>query len=58
VLLQFAKQDFYIAPMSGLELAHAAGDAKELRWYDADHALRSDEARADRATFLGQQLGW
>lgn len=58
VLLQFAKQDFYIAPMSGLELAHAAGDPKELRSYDDDHALRSDEARADRVAFLRSHLGW
>ena len=58
VLLQFAKQDFYIAPMTALELAHAAGEPKELRWYEADHALRSEEARADRTAFLAQQLGW
>lgn len=57
VLLQFAKDDFYIAPMSGLELARAAGPPKELRSYEADHALRAEEARARRAAFLAEHLG-
>lgn len=30
-----------------------AGEPPELCAYEGDHALRSDEARADRAAFLG-----
>jgi pimeloyl-ACP methyl ester carboxylesterase len=56
VCLQFAKGDFYIADMSGLELHHAAGDPKELHAYEADHAMRTPDARADRLTFLRRTL--
>lgn len=58
VLLQFAASDFFIAPMTGLELHRAAGDPKELQSYDADHGVREPKAAADRATFLGRVLGW
>ena len=56
VCLQFAKGDFYIADMSGLELLHAAGDPKELHAYESDHAMRTPHARADRLTFLRRTL--
>ena len=52
VCLQFARGDFYIADMTGLELHRAAGDPKELHAYPADHAVRVPKARADRETFL------
>lgn len=58
LLLQFARGDFYIADMTGLELRRAAGDSAELRAYDADHAMRVAEARTDRGAFLGRALGW
>ncbi|HSK93217.1 MAG TPA: hypothetical protein VLA76_04065 [Candidatus Angelobacter sp.] len=58
ILLQFARDDFYIAPMSGLELHRAAGEPKEIATYDADHAVRALQARADRTAFLGRALGW
>jgi pimeloyl-ACP methyl ester carboxylesterase len=58
VLLQFARDDFYIADMTGLELHRAAGDPKELHAYQSDHAMRVLEARIDRGTFLGRALGW
>ena len=58
VLLQFARQDFYIAPMTGLELHRAAGESAEMRAYDADHAVRNPDAATDRASFLAGPLGW
>jgi pimeloyl-ACP methyl ester carboxylesterase len=58
VCLQFARNDFFIAAMSGLELLGAAGEPKELHPYDADHGVRDPQAVADRATFLGPILGW
>ena len=56
VFLQFAKRDFYIADMSGLELHRAAGEPKELHAYAADHAMRDPQARVDRTDFLIRSL--
>ena len=56
VCLQFARGDFYIADMAGLELHHAAGEPKELHAYEADHGVRVPQARADRLTFLAEAL--
>jgi pimeloyl-ACP methyl ester carboxylesterase len=56
VCLQFARGDFFIADMTGLELHRAAGDPKEMHAYDADHAVRVPEARADRLAFLRRTL--
>ncbi len=59
VYLQFATDDFYIAPMSWWELHRSAGEPKELSSYPgADHGVRDPEARADRERFLGRALGW
>lgn len=58
VCLQFARNDFYIAAMSGLELHRAAGDPKEMHAYDADHGMRDPQARADRTEFLARTLGF
>ena len=56
VCLQFAKGDFYIAEMGGLELHRAAGEPKELHAYPADHAMRVAHARRDRTDFLVRTL--
>lgn len=56
VCLQFARGDFYIADMTGLELHRAAGEPKEIHAYPADHAVRVPEARADRERFLREHL--
>jgi pimeloyl-ACP methyl ester carboxylesterase len=56
VLLQFARGDFYIADMTGLELHRAAGEPKELHAYDGDHAVRDPQARRDRTAFLARTL--
>ena len=56
VCMQFARGDFFIADMTGLELYRTAGDPKELHAYDSDHAVRLPEARADRLEFLAREL--
>lgn len=56
VLWQFSERDYYIAPMSAVELARAAPGEPEIEWYGADHAMRSARARAARAAFLRRQL--
>ena len=56
LLFQFSRRDFYLAPMSGRELASAAGRDAAIEWYQADHAMRSARARAARATFLRRTL--
>jgi hypothetical protein len=58
-LWQFSNRDFFIAPMSAVELARAAPVDGEPRieWYAADHAMRSAKARAARKTFLRSALG-
>ena len=58
VCLQFARNDFFIAGMSGLELHGAAGEPKALHPYDTEHGVREPQAAADRAAFLGPLLGW
>jgi pimeloyl-ACP methyl ester carboxylesterase len=56
LLLQFARNDFFIAAMTGLELHRAAGEPKEMRAYDADHGVREPQARRDRREFLLKAL--
>jgi pimeloyl-ACP methyl ester carboxylesterase len=56
VCLQFARGDFFIADMTGLELHRAAGEPKEQHAYEADHGVRVPEARADRLAFLRRTL--
>lgn len=57
VLLQFGRRDFFIAPMTGLELKAAAPEGTELKAYDAEHDMAADDIRADRTAFLGAALG-
>lgn len=56
-LWQFSDRDFFIAPMSALELARAAPGDPTIEWYSADHAMRSAKARAARRVFLTRELG-
>jgi len=58
-LWQFSDRDYFIAPMSAVELARAVpgdGDPR-IEWYAADHAMRSTRARAARRRFLVEELG-
>lgn len=58
-LWQFSSRDFFIAPMSAVELARAAaaGGEPRIEWYAAGHAMRSARARAARKQFLSTMLG-
>jgi len=56
-LWQFSERDYYIAPMSAVELARAAPGEPSIEWYGADHAMRSAKARAARTSFLLGALG-
>jgi pimeloyl-ACP methyl ester carboxylesterase len=60
VLWQFSERDYFIAPMSAVELARAAplsdGEQPQIEWYAADHAMRSARARAGRRAFLWRHL--
>jgi hypothetical protein len=56
ILLQFGRNDFYIAPMTGREFARAAGDLAELKAYDAEHAMVLPEIVVDRTIFLEREL--
>ena len=56
ILWQFSERDFFIAPMSAIELARAAPGDPRIEWYAADHAMRSAKARAARLAFLREQL--
>jgi pimeloyl-ACP methyl ester carboxylesterase len=57
ICFQFARSDFFIASMTGLEFHGAAADPKELHAYEADHGMRVVEARADRRAFLAAHIG-
>jgi pimeloyl-ACP methyl ester carboxylesterase len=52
VCFQFARNDFFIAPMTGLEFHRVAGEPKEMHAYDADHGMRDRQAALDRLAFL------
>ena len=58
-LWQFSDRDYFIAPMSAVELVRAAPITGEplLEWYSADHAMRSAKARASRKAFVLRELG-
>lgn len=53
---QFSERDYFIAPMSAVELARASSDEPAIVWYEADHAMRSAGARAAREAFLRREL--
>ena len=55
-LWQFSERDYFIAPMSAVELARASSDEPAIEWYKADHAMRSAGARAAREAFLRREL--
>jgi pimeloyl-ACP methyl ester carboxylesterase len=55
-LWQFSERDYFIAPMSAVELARASNQEPTIEWYKADHAMRSAKARASRAAFLRREL--
>lgn len=56
LLFQFAKRDEFITRWDAEAYLLAAGDAREVKWYDTDHYF-NDEARRDRGEWLGRVLG-
>ena len=56
LLLQFADDDYFIAGMDASELYNAAGEPKQIKRYEADHGMRTEQARADRREFILEQL--
>jgi dienelactone hydrolase len=58
MLFQYGLRDFFIAPMTGRELARAAGETGTYRDYpDAQHDMAAVEIVADRTAFLEEALG-
>jgi len=57
LLMQYADDDYFIAGMDASELYNAAGEPKRIERYETDHAMRSDQALADRRAFILGQLG-
>lgn len=55
-LLQFAKNDVYVARASTGVLLNAANAPKERKFYDADHAMNKPEIAQDRDAWLLKEL--
>jgi pimeloyl-ACP methyl ester carboxylesterase len=55
LLFQFARRDEFITPFDAAAYTQAAGESKEVRWYDTDHFF-NDEARKDRIEWLARTL--
>lgn len=57
LLFQFARCDFFIAQMTGLEFKRAAGEDAELKAYEeTGHDMAVADAQADRTAFLERVL--
>ncbi|HVU11420.1 MAG TPA: hypothetical protein VHD90_09085, partial [Phototrophicaceae bacterium] len=57
ILFQFGSQDPYTPEDDFLAFYNAASDPKELKVYESDHPMASDEIRTDRINFLATTLG-
>jgi dienelactone hydrolase len=55
VLFQFATRDRFVTKDAAEALAASASGPKDVRWYDAEHALNADATR-DRLAWLRQHL--
>lgn len=49
-------RDSWVSRKDAQEFFDAAKGAKQIRWYDTDHSMRSPEARDDRLAWLREQL--
>jgi dienelactone hydrolase len=56
LLFQFANSDEHISREAALAFANAAGNPKEIKWYDGKHELHVEAARDDRCAWLTRQL--
>jgi fermentation-respiration switch protein FrsA (DUF1100 family) len=55
LLFQFARDDHHVPPEQATAFFEAAGQPKEIRWYDAQHGLNR-LAAIDRIVWLSEQL--
>jgi len=55
ILFQFATDDFHVPRERAEEFFAAAGEPKELRWYEAGHGL-NEKATQDRMKWLTKAL--
>ncbi len=55
LLLQFGKHDRFVPEAKAKALYEAAKDPKEIRWYDAGHAL-DEQAVTDRLAWVRKQI--
>jgi len=55
VLFQFATRDKFVTKAAAEALVASAAGPKDVRWYDAEHALNADAAR-DRLAWLRERL--
>jgi dienelactone hydrolase len=56
VLFQFANTDKYIPKEAAEKFYESARQPKEVKWYDADHAMEIEAARHDREVWLVEKL--
>ena len=55
-LFQFANKDAYVSRADTLVVVNAAGDPKERRFYEADHAMNTPQIAEDRDAWLIKEL--
>ena len=55
VLFQFATRDKFVTKAAADALVASAAGPKDVRWYDAEHALNADATR-DRLAWLRARL--
>jgi dienelactone hydrolase len=56
VLFQFARDDLHVPRERASTFYEAAGEPKQIEWYDAGHGL-NEKATQDRVAWLCEQLG-
>jgi len=57
LLFQFARFEQYFKEPAMKRYFEAAGQPKEIRWYDTGHDLNDIQCLLDRAAFLEKQIG-
>ena len=57
VFMQFAQFDSWISKKAAMKYFNAASEPKEIRWYPTSHEFTDVRALADRAKWLGKEIG-
>ena len=55
-LFQFARKDRFVTSARANEYVAAFREPKEVRWYDTEHELQTEEAISERLAWLRKQL--